>query len=172
MADAKKLFPFILKWEGGFVNDPNDLGGATNMGITINTFVRWRKSQKKDVPTVDDLKKISKEEVFEIFKAEYWDKYKADQIKNQKVANCLVDWLWLSGLPAIKRVQTMLGLKADGLVGPLTIGAINKTNTTKLLSMLYKDRENYIDAICKARPANEKFRKGWMNRLNSLKTFK
>ena len=35
MADVRKLAPFILKWEGGFVNDPDDLGGATNMGVTI-----------------------------------------------------------------------------------------------------------------------------------------
>ena len=33
MADVRKLAPFILKWEGGFVNDPDDLGGATNMGV-------------------------------------------------------------------------------------------------------------------------------------------
>lgn len=35
MAIANKLVPFILQWEGGFVNDPDDLGGATNKGITI-----------------------------------------------------------------------------------------------------------------------------------------
>ena len=33
MAEVKKLVPFILKWEGGFVNDPDDLGGATNKGV-------------------------------------------------------------------------------------------------------------------------------------------
>ena len=38
MADARKLVPFILKWEGGFVNDPADKGGATNKGITLKTF--------------------------------------------------------------------------------------------------------------------------------------
>ena len=38
MADVRKLAPFILKWEGGFVNDPDDLGGATNMGVTIGTY--------------------------------------------------------------------------------------------------------------------------------------
>lgn len=38
MADVRKLAPFILKWEGGFVNDPDDLGGATNMGVTIGTW--------------------------------------------------------------------------------------------------------------------------------------
>ena len=39
MADAQKLVPFILSWEGGYVNDPDDVGGATNKGITIAT---WR----------------------------------------------------------------------------------------------------------------------------------
>ena len=38
MAKSIKLIPFILQWEGGFVNDPADLGGATNKGVTIGTF--------------------------------------------------------------------------------------------------------------------------------------
>lgn len=38
MANVNELTPLILKWEGGFVNDPDDLGGATNMGVTIDTF--------------------------------------------------------------------------------------------------------------------------------------
>ena len=37
MANVNQLAPFILKWEGDFVNDPADLGGATNMGVTIST---------------------------------------------------------------------------------------------------------------------------------------
>ena len=54
MADVKKLAPFILKWEGGFVNDPDDLGGATNMGITIATYRVYRKRKGLPEPTVDD----------------------------------------------------------------------------------------------------------------------
>ena len=38
MANVNQLAPFILKWEGGFVNDPADLGGATNMGVTIGAW--------------------------------------------------------------------------------------------------------------------------------------
>ena len=38
MVNVYKLAPWILKWEGGFVNDPADLGGATNMGVTIGTW--------------------------------------------------------------------------------------------------------------------------------------
>ena len=39
MANVNKLKPFILKCEGGFVNDPDDLGGATNRGITQNNVL-------------------------------------------------------------------------------------------------------------------------------------
>lgn len=46
MADVKELAPFILKWEGGFVNDPDDLGGATNMGVTISTYEAYCKKKR------------------------------------------------------------------------------------------------------------------------------
>ena len=50
MADVRKLVPFILKWEGGFVNDPDDLGGATNMGVTIGTYEHI--AERKDIPSL------------------------------------------------------------------------------------------------------------------------
>lgn len=81
MADVKKLAPFILKWEGGFVNDPDDLGGATNMGITIATYRVYRKRKGLPEPTVDDLKHLSNDEWIDVLKSLYWDKWKADQIK-------------------------------------------------------------------------------------------
>ena len=56
MADVKKLAPFILKWEGGFVNDPDDLGGATNMGVTMATYKVYCKRKGRPEPAIDDLK--------------------------------------------------------------------------------------------------------------------
>lgn len=50
MADVRKLAPFILKWEGGFVNGPDDLGGATNMGVTIGTYEAY--CRKKDISSL------------------------------------------------------------------------------------------------------------------------
>lgn len=50
MADVKKLAPFIQRWEGGFVDDPDDLGGATNMGVTIATYKVYRK--RKGLPNL------------------------------------------------------------------------------------------------------------------------
>ena len=60
MADVRKLAPFILKWEGGFVNDPDDLGGATNMGVTIGTYEAYCRKKGYSKPTVERLKKSHK----------------------------------------------------------------------------------------------------------------
>lgn len=169
MANSSKLVPFILQWEGGFVNDPDDLGGATNKGITIGTFTEYRRKKGLSAPTVKDLKNISDAEWHNIFKSLYWDRWKADEIKSQSVANILVDWVWASGVHGIKRPQKLLGVAADGLVGPKTIAAINAADPKKLFYTIKADRAKFIDEICKARPKNEKYRKGWMNRINAIK---
>ena len=67
MADVKELAPFILKWEGGFVNDPDDLGGATNMVVTISTYEAYCKKKGYPKPTIERLKNLSKEEWIEIY---------------------------------------------------------------------------------------------------------
>lgn len=77
MADVKKLAPFIQRWEGGFVDDPDDLGGATNMGVTIATYKVYRKRKGLSEPTVDDLKHLSNNEWIDILKSLYWDKWKS-----------------------------------------------------------------------------------------------
>ena len=94
MAEVKKLAPFILKWEGGFVNDPDDLGGATNKGVTIATYEAYCRKKGYPKPTIERLKALTKEEWTEIIKTMYWDRWKADEIKSQSVANILVDWVW------------------------------------------------------------------------------
>lgn len=170
MADVNKLKPFILKWEGGFVNDPDDLGGATNKGITFATYCHYRKLKGISEPAIlDDLKNISDSEWTEILKTMYWDKWQADRINNQSVANILVDWLWGSGVHGIKRPQKILGVQVDGIVGDKTINALNACDPMAIYFAIKNDRIRFIDEICKARPANEKFRKGWLNRINDFK---
>lgn len=168
MAQASRLAPFIKKWEGGFVNDPSDLGGATNKGITIATYTTYRKSKGLPKPTVSDLKRMKDAEWLEIFKTMYWDKFRADEIQSQSVADICVDWLWMSGNTAIKRVQKVLGVKRDGIVGPKTLSAINSISPLPLFGMIKAERKRYYDEICRTRPANKKFLKGWINRLNDL----
>lgn len=169
MANSSKLVPFILQWEGGFVNDPLDLGGATNKGITIGTFTEYKKRKGLKAPTIQDLKNISNEDWHEVFKGLYWDRWKADEIKNQAVANILVDWVWASGSHGIKRPQRLLGVTADGVVGSKTIAALNAKDPAELFRMIKADRIKFIDEICEKRPANNRFKKGWLNRINAIK---
>lgn len=168
MADVNKLKPFILKWEGGFVNDPADLGGATNKGITFATYCQYRKKKRLAEPTVEDLKNLSDAEWTEILKTMYWDRWQADRIKSQSVANILVDWCWASGVHGIKRPQKLLGVTVDGIVGEKTLAALNAQDPETIFDKIRFDRIKFIDEICKARPANEKFRKGWLNRINNF----
>ena len=169
MANSSKLVPFILQWEGGFVNDPLDVGGATNKGITIGTFTEYKRRKGLKAPTVQDLKNISNEDWHEVFKGLYWDRWKADEIKNQAVANILVDWVWASGSHGIKRPQRLLGVTADGVVGSKTIAALNAKDPAELFRMIKADRLKFIDEICEKRPANNRFKKGWLNRINAIK---
>lgn len=164
MANHKILEPFILKWEGGFVYNKDDLGGATNRGVTLATY----RSVFGNKKTANDLKRMTQVQWGVIFKKYYWDKWKADDIKDQNVANILVDWLWCSGSYGIKIPQKVLGVSIDGIVGTKTIAAINARDGRELFDTIKQERKDYIDSICQARPQNMKFKKGWLNRINSL----
>ena len=169
MADVNKLVPFILQWEGGYSSHPNDPGKQTMRGVTIATYTAYRKSKGLPKPTVQDLIRITPKEWTEILKTMYWDKAKGDEIKSQSVANIIVDWLWASGCGMIKNVQRVVGTFPDGIVGRKTLAAINAREPYELFEQLYKARVAYIDKICAKNPKLEVFRRGWMNRLNSIK---
>ena len=164
MADYKRLIPFILKWEGGFVNDPLDKGGATNKGVTIGTFRQFFGADA----TVEQLKGITDKQWNHIFKSGYWNRWLADEIRSQSLADILVDWLWLSGSPAIKNPQRLLGVVPDGVVGPKTIAAVNAADARKLFDDIKVARVQYINDIIVRTPTNERFRRGWMSRLDGL----
>lgn len=170
MARVDLLWPFIKSWEGGFVNHPKDPGGATNMGVTIATWKKqgYDKDGDGDID-VDDLRLISEEDARAIFKANYWDRWKAAQIKNQSIANILVDWTWGSGAYGIKIPQRILGVKIDGIVGPKTLAALNAKNPQVLFYMLKEERKKYFERICTANPSNKIFLKGWLRRLDGIK---
>ena len=170
MADVRKLAPFILKWEGGFVNDPDDLGGATNIGVTIGAWKScgYDKDGDGDID-VDDLHLLTREDVVNrVLKPYYWDRWKADSIQDQSVANILVDWIWASGVHGIKIPQDLLGVIPDGIVGPKTLVAVNSRNPRELFDQIKIARFDFIEDICRKRPANNKFKRGWMNRINDI----
>lgn len=164
----KKLSEFIRKWEGGFTNDPLDRGGATNMGITIGTWKTYGYDKDKDGDIdVADLKRMSIEDWDNIFKRQYWDRWKAVQIKHKEVAYMLVDWVWCSGSYGIKIPQSVLGVVADGIVGNKTLTALN-VKPKEFARELGIQRIAFCHRIVKSSPTQKRYIKGWENRVNDL----
>lgn len=186
MANIDKFIPFIIKWESGvtrnenesneslfnkakqkgYSNDKDDLGGETMIGVTSNTYNGY--CEKKNIEN-RNVKNIKYSEWLDILKSFYWDRWKADYIDNQSVAEILCDFVWASGIHGIKRPQKLLGVQVDGIVGEKTLAALNAQDPMAIYFAIKNDRIRFIDEICKARPANEKFRKGWLNRINDFK---
>lgn len=165
MANAEELMPIICKWEGGYANHPNDKGGCTMKGVTIGTFQEYFGNDK----TCSDLKNINDEEWLYVFKDGYWNPCKGDDIENQSVANIIVDWAWMSGVKTVaKKVQKLLNVEPDGIIGKQTIKAINSVNPEQLFNSIYNERVKYYNTIVEKNPSQEVFLKGWLNRLNDF----
>ena len=163
MANHKILAPFIRYYEGGFVNDKDDPGGATNKGVTLTTFRQVFGKNK----TVTDLRNITGDQWNTIFKKYYWDKCKADRISNQSIADMFVDFAWHSGLGnAVPIMQKVAGLhNQDGIVGDITLTAINTyPNQKALFESLKKARMDFL----KGRKMWWKYGKGWTNRVSAI----
>lgn len=188
MANVEKIVPFLIRFEAGvnpagltgaqvyekarktgFANDPDDLGGATMVGVTLATYTEYCRKKGYPKPTVERLRSMTYTQWLDILKTMFWDRWRADEIANQSVAEILVDWVWASGKYGITIPQQVLGVLPDGIVGPKTLAALNAQDPADFFSRIMYERKAYIDRICASRPANAKFKKGWLNRLNAIK---
>ncbi len=187
MAKLENFIPFLVFWETsvkdpslsheqlfakakakGIANDPDDRGGATMVGITIATYREYCTRKKKPALSPSALSKLTYSEWLEILKTMFWDRWQADLIVSQRIAQILVDWVWTSGSYGITIPQRLLGVKADGIVGPKTLAALNCREPNEFFGEIKQARISYIDQICRRRSANTKFRTGWLRRLNAL----
>ena len=163
MANSSILKPFILSFEGGFVSDPDDRGGATNRGVTIATYRHTFGSDK----TVDDLKRISDEEWGVVYQSLYWRQMRADGMADQSIANLMVDFAWTSGVARASRyLQKAVGAKQDGIIGAKTLKAVNGSDAKALFKTLHGLREAYIRSIAKG--SQRKYLRGWLRRLDAI----
>lgn len=164
MANFEAYAPLLHRLEKGFVNDPDDNGGATMDGVTLATYRQFYGESK----TVEDLKNITWNEWCHIMKAGYWDKCKADDIDDQCVAELIADWCVNSGLAGLRRVQEIIGARPDGIAGPITLSLINSSDSQALFKRILLAREQWFRKIVQNNPSKKKFLKGWLNRLDAF----
>lgn len=170
MANFQHYKPTVLKFEGLAAGN---IDGAicTMKGVTLATYKQFCKKKGLKTPTCADLWKIPEEHWDEICKGMFWDKWKADDIKNQSIAELLVDWMWGSGKYGITYPQQILGVKVDGIVGPKTLAAVNNyPNQKELFQKLWNRRKKHFEDIAR-NSYKKKFLKGWYNRLNAFKYY-
>lgn len=164
MADFNKYAPLLHSLEKGVVDHKDDKGGFTVDGVTLTTYRRFYGQNK----TESDLRNISSFQWKNIMKSGYWDVCKADDIRDQKLAEIIVDWCVNSGTARVRDVQTIVGVKPDGCVGPKTLAAINSAEPAELFKRIMSARIGWFEKIVARNPSQKVFLKGWLNRLKRL----
>ncbi len=189
MADFRKLIPFILKWAAGvsprsgetvealferartrgWSDHPLDRGGATMCDVTLQTYRDYCSRKRLPVPDKEALRHIPFAHWVDILKSAYWNRWKADKINNQSMANLLVDWVLASGCQSIKRAQRVIGVNPDGIAGRATLAAINSQDAKLLFSRLHDARIDYVQEIVRRNPEQQIWLNGWLNRINDIR---
>ena len=154
MADPKVAISLTIQHEGGFEDNPDDPGGATNMGVT-----------QRDLPNIN-IRDLTVFQATNYYIQSYW-KPLYSQIANQSVANKIFDFGVLFGIgTAVKILQEVLKIGADGMFGEETLAAVNEADP---VSLLLAYRTNFVQhalAIGTVRPTERQFVSGWIRRIN------
>ena len=157
MKNFNEIIEKVLEHEGGYVNDPKDLGGETKYGIT-----------KRFYPDID-IKNLTIEQAKEIYKKDYWDKNKVESLP-QNLWHIYFDMCVNMGkrtaVKVLQRAAVNKGRKieVDGGLGPMTIGALKGVELDRVRAFRVK---YYVDLIT-AKPEQEKFYLGWFRRATEV----
>lgn len=172
MADFNKAFERTMKAEGGYVNDPDDPGGETYMGIARSRNSKWAGwalvdllKQKGGFPNSLDSDDELQQKVKDLYEFNYWDKVKGDEIVDQDIAESIFDFAVNAGVRTSSRLaQLASGATPDGVIGEKSVAAINNKEPAMFLATFALAKiERYIE-ICKKRPTNRKYFFGWVRR--------
>ncbi len=159
---------FTLLWEGGYVDDPNDFGGATNKGVTQDTYNTYRINNRLPTRGVD---LITDAEVHDIYFSMYWKPSQAN-IMVLPLAIAHFDTAVNFGVGgAIEFLQEALGISADGIFGPGTQAALLANNNAHTAQKIVQGRIDYRNQRVDSNPTQEVFLTGWLNRDNDLGGF-
>ncbi len=159
-----RALPRVLVHEGGYVNDPCDPGGATNKGITYRVYDAYRTRKGLDTRSV---KYISPGEVSEIYRLQYWDAVKGDDLP-AGLDYVLFDGAVNSGpSQSIKWLQRALGnVAVDGQMGQATLAAVTEFGNAALLVERVCERRM---AFLRALSTWPRFGRGWSARVANVR---
>jgi lysozyme family protein len=152
-----KAFAEVIKSEGGYVNHPRDPGGPTNLGITQATLSQYLGRHA----SIQDVKNLTKEKVKPIYKRRFWDAIRGDELPGG-VDYAVYDFAVNSGVSrAARYLQSVVGVKQDGEIGPATIAAANRYSAADVVKKLVAKRRGFLMGLRTWRT----FGKGWNRRV-------
>lgn len=168
MADGGNFaaaLPIVLKAEGGYVNDPADPGGETNLGVTKAVWQAWCAERGLPVKAMRDL---TVEDVGPLYQTRYWLAASCDKMP-WPLALIHFDAAVNSGVTqAAKLLQRALQVSDDGVLGPVTLGKAAKAEPPVCYRYLL-ERVWFYRGLAKAKPVMQKFLAGgWLARLQDL----
>jgi lysozyme family protein len=151
-----KCLEMLLEHEGGYVNNVNDRGGMTNLGVTRRVYEDWM-----DRPvTEQEMRDLTPDDVAPIYKKNYWDRVKGDQLPSG-VDWCAFDWAVNSGSgrPA-KAIQRAVGATQDGAIGNQTLGLVAEKDPKFIIDYVYTVRQAFYESL----DDYKHFGRGWSRR--------
>jgi len=161
----------VLKWEGGWSNDPFDPGGATNKGITIGVYAAyvgagdaglrddWAREE-----LLQELRSIDDATVAAIYHKNYWQLVRGDDLP-VGIDLAVFDFAVNSGPGrAIKHLQKVLGVGIDGHIGPRTLDAARAADPAAVIPQLMDSRRTFLRQI----KHFWRFGKGWLRRVDGV----
>lgn len=163
LSSYDRSLALVLKHEGGFSNHKSDPGGATMRGVTQRVYDAWRRSREAQRRSVIH---ITPEEISLIYKGQYWDHIRADELP-PGLDYAVFDYAVNSGPSrAVKDLQRILNVPADGRIGVVTLGAARDADVAKTINKLCDRRLGFMRALKKLWPV---FGRGWTRRVTGVR---
>lgn len=150
----------VLLHEGGYVNDPQDTGGATNLGVTQSSLGDWLGR----AATIDEVKALTPESVSGLYRQNFWMPPGCDPLPSGLDYMVFDASVQHGPARAARMLQDAAGVAIDGQVGPATLAAVRAAGAKALVFKMSSIRE----AFYRNQPNFPHFGNGWMNRLRDV----
>ena len=157
----EKSLELVLQHEMGYVHHPLDPGGRTNLGVTQRVWEDYV-GHKVDEQT---MRSLTKELVAPLYKSRYWDAVHGDQLPSGADYLAFDFAVNAGAFRCIKTIQRALNITADGIIGPVTIKAIQDTNAEDFIEKFSNAKESFYLGLANY----PTFGKGWLNRVAESK---